>query len=238
MTSESGNILFIKYVFQLKREQKKEFDVRIDKKSLNILLPERENIPKWVDLNFFKCVNCSLDEMTNPHCPAARSMIDVIEFFKDFVSFTEADIVVETENRSLYKHTSLQVGISSLIGLCMATSGCPVLGKLKPMAWFHLPFASPEETVFRAMSTYLLAQYFRKLHGKIPDWDLENLEGFYKEIHTVNKGFAVRLKNIHIHDAGINALNILDTFANFVLLEIHEHVLKEFETAMSKFIEY
>lgn len=237
MTSKSKKTLFIKYVFQLEREQKKAFEVRIDKKSLNILLPERENIPKWVDLNFFKCVNCSLDEKTNRHCPAALSMVDVIEFFSDFMSFTEADIVVETENRSIYKHTTLQVGISSLIGLCMASSGCPIIGKLKPMAWFHLPFASAEETVFRAMSTYLLAQYFRKLQGKTPDWDLENLEEFYTEIHTVNDGFAERLRNIHIHDASINALIILDSFANFVLLEIHEHAMKEFETVMSKFIE-
>ncbi len=164
-------------------------------------------------------------------------MIDVIGFFRNFVSFEEADIVVETEDRSSSEHTSLQAGISSIIGLCMATSGCPVLGKLKPMARFHLPFASTEETVFRAMSTYLLAQYFRKLNGKTPDWELENLEKFYNEIHSVNKSFSNRLKNIHVHDASINALNILDTFANFVLFEIHKHVLKELEFIMSEYIE-
>ena len=237
MVPESENVLFIKYVFQLKNLQKKEFDIRIDKKTLNIILPEIENIPKWVDLNFFKCTNCPLDEKTNPKCPAALSMIDVIGFFRNFVSFEEADIVVEMEDRSSSKHTSLQTGISSIIGLCMATSGCPVLGKLKPMARFHLPFASAEETVFRAMSTYLLGQYFRKLNGKTPDWDLENLEKIYHEIHTVNKCFSTRLKKIRIHDASINALHILDIFANFVLFEIDKNVLKELENNMSVYIE-
>ena len=42
MVPESENVLFIKYVFQLKNMQKKEFAIRIDKKTLNILLPEIE----------------------------------------------------------------------------------------------------------------------------------------------------------------------------------------------------
>ncbi|MFC1563524.1 DUF6901 family protein, partial [candidate division KSB1 bacterium] len=210
--------------------------VRINKITLDIILPGIDNIPKWVDLDFYKCSNCLFDEKIDQHCPAALSMIDVIEFFSEFVSFTEADVVVETEESTLHKHTSLQNGISSLIGLIMASSGCPILGKLKPMARFHLPFASAEETVFRAMSTYLLAQYFRKLHGKTPDWELENLEQFFNEIHTVNKDFALRLKHIHIHDASLNALNILDTFANFILYEIHKHVLKELELIMLEYI--
>ena len=37
----------------------------------------------------------------------------------------------------------------------MALSGCPVLEQLKPMARFHLPFASVEETIYRAASMYL-----------------------------------------------------------------------------------
>ena len=236
MTPESENILLIKYVFRFKSKPAKEFTVRINEKTMNILLPERKSLPKWVDLDYNKCTNCPLDKNTNPNCPAAMSMIDVIEFFSRFVSFEEAEIVIETENRSFSKITSLQVGISSLIGLCMATSGCPVLGKLKPMARFHLPFASAEETVYRAMSTYLLGQYFRKLNGKTPDWELENLEKIYHEIHTVNKSFSNRLKKIRIHDASINAIHILDIFANFVLFEIDKNVLKELELNMSEYI--
>ncbi|MCP4725393.1 MAG: hypothetical protein GY863_10175 [bacterium] len=234
MNSENESTFSIKYTFQLKND-KREFDVRIDKTTLDIVLPEIEKIPKWVNLDFYQCSNCPFDKEVDQYCPAALSMIDVIVFFSDFISFTEADITVEMEDCTHQKHTSLQNGISSLIGLIMATSGCPILGKLKPMARFHRPFASADETVFRAMSTYLLAQYFRKLHGDTPDWDLENLEKFYNEIHTVNKDFALRLKHIHIHDASLNALNILDTFANFILMEIHRHVLKEFKLIMMEY---
>ncbi len=237
MVPDNEIVLVIKYFFQLKNLDKKEFKLELDKTTLNLHFPEKEVLPKWVDLNFFKCTNCPLDEKTNPNCPAAVSMIDVIEFFSKFVSFEEAYIEVETENRSYSKHTTLQTGISSLIGLSMATSGCPVLGKLKPMARFHLPFSGAKETVFRAISTYLLGQYFRKLNGQTPDWDLENLDKIYAEIHKVNKSFAERLKHIKIHDASINAINILDTFANFVQFEIHNHVLKELECIMSEYLE-
>ncbi len=163
-------------------------------------------------------------------------MVDVIRFFSDLVSFDEADIRIETNDRTYFKHTTLQVGVSSLIGLCMATSGCPVLSILKPMARFHLPFASVEDTVYRALSTYLLGQYFRKLNGMEPDWELTKLDKVYDEIHQVNIGFSDRLKHIRIHDASLNALHILDTFANFVRFEIHSHVLKELETIMGEFL--
>jgi len=62
-------------------------------------------------------------------------------------------------NRAYMHETPLHVALSSLIGLYMATGGCPVMERLKPMARFHLPFADEEETMFRAMSAYLLDHY-------------------------------------------------------------------------------
>ena len=56
--------------------------------------------------------------------------------------------------------------VFSLIGIYMVTSGCPIMDKLRPMARFHLPFASTEETIYRAISTYLLGQYFLEQKGK------------------------------------------------------------------------
>jgi len=50
----------------------------------------------------------------------------------------------------------------------------PIFEKLKPMVRFHLPFASIEETKYRAISMYLLAQYFLYQQGSQPDWDLKN----------------------------------------------------------------
>jgi len=120
----------------LNENHKKEFTVNLDKKSLNLIIPERKNIPDWAKLDNHKCPNCPLDTREY-YCPTAVSSIDLIEFFEDSTSIEETDVKIEADDRTYFKHTTLQQGVSSILGLCMATSGCPVLGKLKPMARFH-----------------------------------------------------------------------------------------------------
>ncbi len=237
MENKNENVWTTRYVFELKNS-KKVFTIRIDKETYKIILPERDVIPEWAELEYSKCTKCPLDKETDPYCPAALSIVEIIEYFRDSVSWTKAGISVETDNRSVFRHTSLQLGISSLIGIHVSTSGCPVFGKLKPIALFHSPFASAKKVVFRTLSTYLLAQYYRKLKGKEPDWDLENLERFYNEIHEVDKDFYIRLKKTKVIDASTNALNVLDTYTNFVLFEIKNQALKEFEKLMSEYIDY
>lgn len=56
----------------------------------------------------------------------------------------------------------MQIGLYSLLGLVMATSGCPHLDFLRPLALHPLPFSSIHETVFRVSSSYLTEQYFRE----------------------------------------------------------------------------
>jgi hypothetical protein len=109
----------------------------------------------------------------------------------------------------------------------MVTSGCPVMDKLRPMVRTHLPFATREETMYRVLSMYLLAQYFLYKDGQKPDWDLENLGGIYEEIHTVNKSFCQRLLDIHIKDASLNAVVLLDSFAMFTSYSLEVNRLDE-----------
>ncbi len=75
-------------------------------------------------------------------------------------------MVVEVGGRQIAKEASLVHGIASLLGLRMATSGCPVLAKLRPMAAFHIPFATDEETLYRAVATYFIAQLLRQGAGR------------------------------------------------------------------------
>jgi hypothetical protein len=96
----------------------------------------------------------------------------------------------------------------------MATSGCPNMALLKPMARFHLPFATKEETVFRAASSYLLGQYFLRQRGMPCDLDFEGLAEAYLRIHKVNMGMAKRLRTISQGDANVNAIVLLDLFAH------------------------
>ena len=106
-----------------------------------------------------------------------------------------------------------QQAVSSLMGLVVATSGCPHTAFFKPMARFHLPLANTEETIYRASSMYLLAQYFLKKAGKDPDMELEGLKEIYRDLETLNTYMAERIRAAISKDAAVNAIVILDFFA-------------------------
>ena len=84
---------------------------------------------------------------------------------------------------------------------------------LRPMVRFHLPFATIEETIYRSVSCYLLAQYFLLKKGKEPDWELEKLAQAYEDIQMINVGMTDRLRSISEEDANANAVVVLDVFA-------------------------
>jgi len=84
------------------------------------------------------------------------------------------------------------------------------------MARFHLPFADVDETLYRATSMYLLAQYFRQQEGKAGDFELEGLKHIYDNIQLVNAAVADRLRAATKTDATVNAIIILDTFAQAI----------------------
>lgn len=226
-----------KYIFALNDNKKCEFTVSLDKKTLDLIKVKKDNIPEWALLEFNKCPNCPLDKKEHKYCPTAESVTDLIDFFKESASFEKVNITVESYERTYHKNTSLQKGLSSLLGLYMACSGCPVLKKLKPMARFHLPFATMEETTFRAMSTYLLGQFFMAKKKRNPDWDLKDLVKFYDEIRAVNNSFHRRLQAASNKDANLNALVILDTFAYYVLAEIDFSLIEEFNRLFDSYME-
>ena len=138
-------------------------------------------------------------------------------------------VVLETKDRNYSKHTSLQQGVSAMSGVVMVTSGCPILSKLKPMVRFHLPFASPQETLYRAMSMYLMEQYCKYKQGLKPDWELQGLIDIYEKVHEVNLVFCQRLTSLQSKDANVNALIILDNFANYINFSIDHAKLNRIE---------
>ena len=216
------------YTFTLDASTERSFTVTIDEETLLAVDPTPTSLPDWTRLEVSKCANCPLDTATHPHCPAAVRLIDIIDFFRDSISWEEADITVETHARTYMKRTSLQQGISSLMGLRMATSECPILNQLRSMARFHLPFSDPEETTYRVLSIYLLGQYYRHRETGEADWDLHHLTETYDDIQVVNKSFWQRMRHVaKMQDANVNALVILDNFANFVVGEIDSKILEK-----------
>ena len=150
----------IRYLFKLPDKRQEVIDLHLDPLTLDLMNEIPGQPPSWTKLDFYKCPHCPLNVQDNPHCPVAVHLIKVLAICKDMFSYETIHVEIITNERTVSKETSAQKGISSLMGLIMATSGCPHTNFLKPMARFHLPLASIEETVCRAVSMYLLAQYF------------------------------------------------------------------------------
>jgi hypothetical protein len=170
---------------------------------------------EWMKLEYTQCEGCSLDPSRHSQCPVARNLAHVLLRFKDDISYDTVTVRVTTQNRITEKRGSLESCVSSIMGLIMATSGCPILDLLKPMAFTHLPFANENETLFRAVSMYLTAQYVRMAKGKSPNWDIANLAGIYAQINKLNSAFTERLRGMRGRDANVTALISLDLFAQF-----------------------
>ena len=225
----SENILLYNYKFILKDGKEKIFSIKLDKNTLALISEKKEEIPDWAKLENHKCTNCPIDSNEEKYCPIAVHIMDMILFFKDMVSFEEVDVIVEAEERHYTKHTTLQQAISSILGIYMVTSGCPLMEMLKPMVRFHLPFSSEEETVYRVISMYLFAQYFLHSKDQEVDWKLEKLNKLYDEINIVNENFTLRLQSIKMEDANLNALFKLKVFADYVKFSIDANMITELE---------
>ncbi len=224
------------YKFRFNDGTEKELRVRLDRKTLGLLRSERDACPEWAELNFFKCPNCTLSEGLHKFCPVVKNFTDIVELFGSSISYEKVDVSVITEEREYFKHTALQEALSSLIGIYMVTSGCPVMDKLRPMVRHHLPFASEEETTYRALSMYLLAQYFLYKRGIEPDLDMKNLVRIYEEVQIVNRAFHKRLSNIKMEDANVNALVILNCFADSVTFSINKEMMEGIELLFAAYL--
>ena len=228
---ENGRKEFLEFIYHFIQDNgsKKIFRIILHPRTLELIHEPYGKLPTWVNLEFNQCSNCPLIKEEHEYCPVAANIVQITEFFKDSSSFEEVDIQLDTEEREYSKRTSMQKGVSSMLGIIMVTSGCPVLNKLKPMVRFHLPFASITETIYRVVSMYLIKQYFRKRKGLKPDWELQSLMNDYKEIHTVNQAFFKRLSFMKGKDANVNALIILDNFANYINFTLDSNKLSKIE---------
>jgi hypothetical protein len=203
----------IQYQFRKADDTREDFKFELDAVSLELIgnIPDRP--PSWTELNFHQCSNCPLDVSHHPYCPLAVNLVNIVPRFDDLISYDKIRVHVKTHERCISQVTTAQSGISSMLGLVIATSGCPHAAYFKPMARFHLPLASREETIFRATSMYLLAQYFQKKDGQVADLEFEGLSRIYADMQIVNIAIIERLRAATRTDSSINAIVILDNFA-------------------------
>jgi hypothetical protein len=189
------------------------FAVKLDESGHSIPPVEK---PGWTQLSCHQCENCPLKESEHQHCPAALSLVDLLPIGEKLMSYDTLNVTVITEERTVIQRTAAQRAISSLMGLLLAISGCPITAIFQPMARFHLPFANEDETIYRVTSMYALAQYFVHWDGREMDLSLDSLTKTFAEIQNVNKAMAKRLREATTTDASTNAIIILDTYAHAV----------------------
>lgn len=209
------HIRFI-YLYQFSDGSRKHFDLHLDRSNLLLKGKRPDDLPHWAMLSYEKCENCPLEGTDRTSCPIAANLAGVVEEFKNFLSYERVSVTVVCEERAYAKETTVQGGLSPMLGIIMTTSGCPVMEQLKPMVRFHLPFASLDETIFRGVAMYLMAQYFRQQEGKQATWSLDGLPPIYTEVGIVNRDFAKRMRAAAKKDANVNALVNLDVFASMM----------------------
>jgi hypothetical protein len=167
----------------------------------------------WTDLDYCQCSNCPLNKEDSPKCPVALGLYQLVEKVSNSLSFESAKVTVQTTQRAYYKETDLQSGLFSLMGYIMAQSDCPHFKFLRPLAKYHLPFSSIEETIFRTAGSHLLNQHMNDLEGYDFDYSLDGLRENYNKLEIVNKGISERIHNLTKGDAGKNAIICLNIFA-------------------------
>lgn len=192
--------------------------------------------PAWAELTFHQCPNCTLSSRNYSHCPVAIRLPPLIEMANKLNSYDRIMVDVELSERRIIQETTAQRALSSLLGLVMATSECPHMAYLQPMARFHLPLASEEETEYRAVSMYLLAQYYRNRQGHAVDFSLTGLTKIYQELQRVNMALADRIRAASSQDTARNAIVLLDMFAKVVPYSVEE-AMQEFKHLFVAYLE-
>lgn len=216
----------IHYRFTLGNGRDEFFDILLDPDTLEIVNQPTGELPPWTALEFHQCSHCPFTSDTHPQCPLAVTLIQVIGRFNNVISYNEIELTVLTQERQVFQKTTAQKGISSLVGLLFAASGCPHTAFFKPMARYHLPLASEDETYYRATGMYLLAQYLLHKDGKPADLELVGLKKIYRNLHLLNTMVAERIRSATRSDSSVNAVVLLDMITNLMPFILDEQLDK------------
>lgn len=178
------------------------------------------DIPEWCNLEYKQCPNCPLSGIWHKHCPLAVRLIPFVNL-PECNSYDEVKVDVGMENKTVLAETSAQEAFSSLLGLVMATSGCPHTSFFKPMAWYHQPFSTPDETMYRVCTTYLFSLFLHK-KGKSINISFDMLKKLYTNIHMINVHIAARIHSYSKTDSAVNAIVLLDLITKDLPIAVDE----------------
>jgi len=214
----------IEYDFQISDDVQLSYVVDVDRVYDTKL--DHSHAPEWTRLEYQQCSNCPLSRDEYSHCPVAIDLQDVIGDFQKLPAFKKAMVTVKTPEREYRKQVGLEEGLRALMGVIMATSACPILGELKPMAKHHLPFTSIDEFVLRSVSLYLIQQYFVAKDGGEPDWELKGLVERNQKLQLLNQAFWQRVHVASEGDSNLKALLSFFTMSSSVSFSLEAQLQK------------
>ncbi len=201
----------VTYLFRLEDGAEHRFDVAIDRPTA---APAPE-LPAWTALERNQCPHCPLPQAPGAVCPAAADLVPVVSRFSALASFARAEVSVVTPEREVRKRTDVQTALSGLMGLILASSGCPILRRLRPLAQTHLPFTPQSETLYRVAAMHLFGCFLRGEPAS-----LDGLQHFFDDLDQLDHAFAERLRDAAKNDASLNALLMLHARAIMVSLSL------------------
>lgn len=183
------------------------FRLNLDENGLIESLPETG--PEWTSTCTDRCTGCT---RTGTYCHAALAISPVVDAFLGLNSLETVRTRVTVGSRVTETIAPVSQVISSLMGLCMAASGCPRTAPFRAMAVHHQPFATLEETVIRAAGFALLGRW---AHGTLAENDdpFAELVEAWADLEEVNLRIGRRLQDYCANDAALNGLVNLDMFA-------------------------
>ena len=212
----------IEYNYSWQSGGKANFKLDFDEKSISLLNSPPPELPHWTELDYIKCMNCPLDSEQSSHCPAAVSFIPVVSQFSSVDSDIEMEVEARVSGRQIIQLASASRAISSIIGLLFASSGCPHTIHFRPMVRYHIPLSDANETMMRVASMYALSLFFKYKRGEQLDLDMKGLLGIYEELQIVNRTMAERLQAADGSETSINAMIVLNMYAQTMPYEIEE----------------
>jgi hypothetical protein len=214
----------IKYLFRFADGDDLEFTIEFEEPGFDLVVPERAEWPAWTALDNHKCSHCPLDRAEVPRCPLAQGLVGVVESTDELVSHGELEAEAILPERRILVSTTAGDALRSLLGLIIPTSGCPHTAFFKPMARFHLPFSSSDETLYRVCAMHRLAQHLRSSSGLAPDEAFDALSSIYADINLVNQHVAERLQEAAGRDSSRSAVALLDVFAQLIPFQFDQLV--------------
>lgn len=196
--------------------------VTIDPHSIVSDLDLEDLPPEWTRRDYVEDPDyAALPHAGGLYCPIALRLVKPLALFGNRMSIERVRAVVRTPERDYVKECDLQTVLGSLFGLLMATSGSPAMAVFRPMARFHLPFASLQESLYRVASMLLLQRYFT--HGERGvSLALEDVREIYRRTEVINRNMIQRLRVYTEKDSTLNAMVILSSLSFYIPATLEE----------------